>query len=95
MTAVAVPPNMSHPEWVWTLSVSVVNTGSDISLIDRAQVPASTTVDKKTRWMMTWIEEQTKTIPTVELQVTTPWGTQPHRLGMVNKIRHGVESLLG
>ncbi|XP_066969197.1 uncharacterized protein [Macrobrachium rosenbergii] len=60
----AVPPEMSHLERVWTQSISLapldgsslpvdlpktVDTGSDISLIEWAQVPTSVTVDEKTR----------------------------------------------
>ncbi|XP_066967472.1 uncharacterized protein [Macrobrachium rosenbergii] len=94
-SSMAVLPERSHPERVWTQSVSValldgsslpvslpatVDTGSDISLMDRTQVPTSATVDEKTRWTMTWVEDHSKTIPTVELRVTAPWGTQSHRL---------------
>ncbi|XP_066952465.1 proteoglycan 4-like [Macrobrachium rosenbergii] len=61
-----------------------VDTTPDVSLIARPQVPASTTVDEQTRWEVKWVEDHTKTIPAVKLQVMTPWGTLPHRLGMPN-----------
>ncbi|XP_066967831.1 uncharacterized protein [Macrobrachium rosenbergii] len=44
---------------------------------------------------MKWIEGHTTTILTVKLQVTTPWGTLPHRLSMVSGIQPGVDFLLG
>ncbi|XP_066941422.1 uncharacterized protein [Macrobrachium rosenbergii] len=39
--------------------------------------------------------ERSLTIPTVELRVITPWSNKAHRLGVIKRIRHGVEFLLG
>ncbi|XP_066963655.1 uncharacterized protein [Macrobrachium rosenbergii] len=47
------------------------------------------------RWTVTWVDEQSLTIPTVKLRVITPWSNKIHRLGVVKRIRHGVEFLLG
>ncbi|XP_066941082.1 uncharacterized protein [Macrobrachium rosenbergii] len=99
--SLAEPPERTHPERVWTKSVSVAsqdgssppvhlpttaNTGSDITLIDRAQVPASAKVDEPTKWTVTWVDEQSLTIPTIELRVITPWSNKIHRLGIIKRI---------
>lgn len=104
--SLAEPLERTHPERVWTQSLSVASldgsrppvladTGSDISLIDQAQVPASAKVDEQTKWTVTWVDEQSLTIPTVKLGVITPWRNKIHCLGVVKRIRHGVEFLLG
>ncbi|XP_066955270.1 uncharacterized protein [Macrobrachium rosenbergii] len=45
----------------------MVDIAADFSLISRAQVPASATIDEQTRWEVKWIGGHTKTVLTVKL----------------------------
>ncbi|XP_064080620.1 uncharacterized protein LOC135197485 [Macrobrachium nipponense] len=75
--------------------LTMLDTGADVSLIARTHVPAGAHIREDERWTISWVEEQSKDIPTVQLQVSTPWGPMEHRLGVVSSIKPGCQFLLG
>ena len=74
---------------------SLIDTGSDVSLIARNAVPQGTKIDENRRIRIQWIDRKQLELPTAILDISANNGTQQCCIGVVGSIRPRCLLLLG